>query len=394
MIDRALYYPYIHIRDVEWLKATLLLFSQVRRMTPVVGRQPDDGPIAAFTKWLPDREPLVFSTDLHSARAIVAQTELAQHIRSSAVDMGFRRRFGRDAADLPRVGGRGFQIHQAKLDGGLKDALRDTGLAWEPGNPEPWLEYVELHPSLGEAIMSTLAIACAVGEGLDIVGDERSGLLHVCLTERRPEDVYNAWLNSNGRLADPRKPNARELFEFVVTVACDTTRLTANALAKMGENREPIRRLMRALAERAEDMVALDPGKDRTTQFYDETSRILRAWEGDRANMQQFWRKFFGVGLIDPGGSFLENVVGKALETAPTAATAATGAFAGLALQGPLLSAGAGLGIGLFVHGAQTFSEIRTTTRESPYKYLTMMEKAGAVIRTDLRRASYASVDD
>ena len=30
----ALYYPYVHIRNVEWLKRTLLLFPHVVRMVP------------------------------------------------------------------------------------------------------------------------------------------------------------------------------------------------------------------------------------------------------------------------------------------------------------------------------------------------------------------------
>ena len=34
-LDRdALYYPFIHITDVNWLKATLLCFPRVRRMVP------------------------------------------------------------------------------------------------------------------------------------------------------------------------------------------------------------------------------------------------------------------------------------------------------------------------------------------------------------------------
>jgi len=34
-VDRdALYYPFIHITDVNWLKATLLCFPGVRRMVP------------------------------------------------------------------------------------------------------------------------------------------------------------------------------------------------------------------------------------------------------------------------------------------------------------------------------------------------------------------------
>jgi hypothetical protein len=387
--DRALYYPYIHIRDVEWLKATLLLFSQVRRMTPVPGPQIDDGPIASFTEWRGNSEPLVVSARLLSTRSQDAQIQLAQRLRADAVDMDFRHRFDRSAAESIRgADDHGFQIHQAKLHESLKEALRDTSLAWEPGNPEPydqWLDYVELHPRVGEAVMATLAIACATGEGLDIVGDQRSGPLHDCLTSRRPEDVYDAWLKPMRGIADPPQPDARELFEFVVSITCDTTKLDADGLAKMGENREPIRRLMRALGVRAKEMVALDPGEDRTVQFRDETAKILQDWAGDRANMQNYWKRFFGIDLVEPGGALLENVIGKALEAAPTATTAATGALAGLALQGPLLAAGAGLGIGLFTHGAKTYVDLRNKDRESPYRYLTLMEKAGVIIRTDLR---------
>jgi hypothetical protein len=104
--------------------------------------------------------------------------------------------------------------------------------------------------------MATIAIACATGEGLDIVGDKRSGPLHDCLTGKQQKEVYDALLKPHSHIADPQKPDARELFEFVVSIACDTTKLDAERLASM--DREPIRSLMRALAERAEDMAAMD----------------------------------------------------------------------------------------------------------------------------------------
>jgi hypothetical protein len=389
MADRALYYPYIHIQDPEWLKATLLLFSQVRRMTPGPGPQADDGPALPFTEWYGGREPLLTSANLWSDRAVAAQVELARRLRGDAEDWDFRAQFGRLAAETLRAAhGRGFQIHQQKLHDSLKAALRETELAWEPGNPEPydpWLEYVELHPRVGQAVMATLGIACALGEGLDVVGDERSGPLHECLTKKQPQEVYDTWLKPTNNVADPRQADGRELFEFVVSIACDTTKLDIEDLASMGENREPIRRLMRALAERAKDMAAMDPGKERTEQFTDETAKILEAWRKDRANLDNFWRRFFGLGLLDPGGKFLEKVIGKAAEATPGVAGAATGALAGLALQGPLLASGAGLGIGLFTHAAKTYADLRTKDRESPYRYLTLMESAGLVIRTDLR---------
>jgi hypothetical protein len=386
MADRALYYPYIHIRDIEWLKGTLLLFEQVRRMTPVPGRQVDDGPIDSFTAQRNGKAPLVDSVNLFSPRAIEAQVKLAMRLGDDAKYENFRQRFGRSAAEEMRgVLNHGFQIHQAKLDERLKDVLRETHLAWEPGNPEPYdrfAEYVELHPRVAEAVMATLAIACAAGEGLDIVGDQRSGALHDCLVRRQLDDVYTAWLGPSDKIPDPPQPTARELFEFVVTFACDTTKLDADALANMGENREPIRRLMSALAKRANEMEALDPGEDRTQQFKDEMAEILREWKNDRANMQNYWKKFFGIGIADVGGTFLESVISKALEASPVAAS---GALAGLALQGPVLAAGAGLGIGLFTHGAKTYADLRSTDRQSSYRYLTTMEKAGVVVRADLR---------
>jgi hypothetical protein len=49
-LDRdALYYPYIHFRDVNWLKATLLCFPQVRRMVPPEFSLNDSPEVAQFT---------------------------------------------------------------------------------------------------------------------------------------------------------------------------------------------------------------------------------------------------------------------------------------------------------------------------------------------------------
>jgi hypothetical protein len=70
----------------------------------------------------------------------------------------------------------------------------------------------------------------------------------------------------------------------------------------------------------------------------------------------------------------------------PSVATATTGALAGLALHGPLVVAsGIGLGIGLMTHAAKTYSAVTNRDRNGPYRYLTVMESAGVVLRTDLR---------
>jgi len=90
LADGALYYPYIHIRDPDWLKATLLLFSQVRRLTPDSGPQADNEPILAFTQWQGGRAPMLASANLWSDRAIAAQVELAARLQEDAQDLDFR----------------------------------------------------------------------------------------------------------------------------------------------------------------------------------------------------------------------------------------------------------------------------------------------------------------
>jgi hypothetical protein len=103
MANRSLYYPYIHLRDPDWLKATLLVFSQVYRMTPVPGRQPDDDEaIVPFTQWNGGREPMLTTANLNSTRAIAAQTDLATRLRKDGEDPAFLERFGRFTTEASR----------------------------------------------------------------------------------------------------------------------------------------------------------------------------------------------------------------------------------------------------------------------------------------------------
>src|SRR5262249_49759640 len=246
---------------------------------------------------------------------------------------------------------------------------------------------VELHPHVGEAVMATLAIACALDEGLDIVGDRRSGPLHECLTKKQPKDVYDTWLKpATADIPDPQKPHARELFEFVISVACDPSKLDAETLAKMGDNRKPIQRLVEELGKRAARMVAMDSGEQREEQFLDETNDILAAWHNDRTNMENYWREFFGFGLLSEAGDFLKKLIEDSAKATPNVGAGGAAALFGLSLHAAILTTVvAGVGIGLFTHAAKTDVDLIKRDRESPYRYLTLMEQAGVVIRTDVR---------
>jgi hypothetical protein len=99
MANRSLYYPYIHIRDLSWLKATLLLFEQVRRMTPPGFQTDDDKMIKPFLLPHGGRDPMLYFSDLGSERAVAEQVKLAKHLREDANDPAFLDQFGRAATE-------------------------------------------------------------------------------------------------------------------------------------------------------------------------------------------------------------------------------------------------------------------------------------------------------
>jgi hypothetical protein len=128
----------------------------------------------------------------------------------------------------------------------------------------------------------------------------------------------------------------------------------------------------------------MDPGPEREKYFKDEASDILKEWRKDRANMSSFWREFFGEGLIDTGTKFLADVAKGA--GFGTVGAAAAGATTIGALTAGIVSGGAGLAIGVASHIAKSARRITKRGRESHFRYLTMMEKAGVVFRSDLNR--------
>jgi hypothetical protein len=390
MAENALYYPYIHIRDIDWLKGTLLLFSQVRRMVPG-NWTPDDG--ADLRPFLESKsgEPLLQSTNLFADRVERAQRTLAEKLARDADNPEFQKNYGFEAT---RAGvstdDLGFQVHQGKLSSDFQHALSRLRLSWGPANPEPHdkrEEYIELHPKVGQAVMATIAIACAKGEGLDIVGDKRSEGLHQCLLDKDEDAVYDAWLHPDARLNDPKEVTNRELFEFFVRFHCNVTAVTPEKLYSLGKDRQPLRKVMSRLQEHAARIASMDPGPRRDERFKDEVSSVLKEWDNDRANMSSTWREFFGKGLADAVSKFLEKVTDKIFTGAASGASAGLlGAQTGSGLaSATFIGAGTGLAIGLIVHTGKSIATVRERGRESPYRYLTLMKEAGAVFRSDIR---------
>ena len=397
----ALYYPYIHIEDLNWLKANLVIFPFISRMVPMDFMPHDDEAITPFIQHHNGNEPLLRPANLWSDRALDAQQTLAQKLRRDARSRGFQLRYGIDAArTIRKPNTLGFQIHAAKLSPELSTVLmEDTNLAWRPDNAELYDEYgayVEVHPRLGEAVMSTLAIACAKGEGLDIVGDGRSGSIRQCLLERDLDSVYETWLQSDSHLDDPKPVKSEQMFEFLLCFTGNMSRLTAHDLIALNQERESIDKLLRTLRDHASRIPTMDEGTNREHAFQQEATRVLEAWAADRQNLPNYFRNFFRDGLADIGTRFFSQIAKKVLvgmgggaaadaaKTAAAAATSSSASWVGSLGTGAMIGAGAGLLIAILAHSGKAYWQGRRTERDSPYRFLTMLENTGVVFRTEV----------
>jgi hypothetical protein len=395
----ALYYPYIHLED-NWLLANLLVFPCIKRMVPTNFTPRDSYRVKALTEWSDEKEPLLQHANLYTSRSQRAQTNLAEKLERDAKDTRFIVRYGQSAARaLAGANDYGFQIHAAKLSDDLKKALAGNSLAWNPLNKEPYderSEYVEVHPRVGEAVMSTLAIACAQDDGLDIVGDKRSGDLHRCLLEKELNSVYESWLGLSTNMEPPQAATGEELMEFIVGMAGDLSTLSVDGLRDLADEREPIDALITALREEAAKIPRMNPGQKRDDAFKAATSQILKKWEGDRNNLSNFGRAFFGEGATKLATSFVTTVTdktltglatgalgatGKATLSATIAGTAANTDWVGTLATGGVIGAGAGLIIGVIAHAGITYHEQAKRAKNSPYKFLTTLEEAGVLCR-------------
>lgn len=283
--------------------------------------------------------------------------------------------------------GLGFQVHKGKLIPELQNALSDYCVAWAPTEWEQYdayHEYVQMHPRLGQAVMSTLAVAAATGDGMDIVGDSRSGDLHTCLLEKKQSDVYDAWVHPEKQINGPHESQAEEVFEYMIGVYCDLTDVTPQSLRSLNEDREPLRKLLNRLKELAADIPAMDPGSRRDECFKDVASQVIEEWRSDRRSISGYWRRFFGVELVEPGQAFFEKLSEKMFAGSDAAIGGAAATIAQGGLSGLIAGAGAGLMIGILSHGVKTYFRTAEIERDSPYRYLTIMEKAGVVYRSQL----------
>jgi hypothetical protein len=230
-LDRpALYYPYIHVRDVNWLKGSLLCFPQVRRILPAGFPVQDRWEVQEFTQ-MPGStgQPLLVSefTDDFSLESPIrqAQARLLKVLQDN--DEFMRQKYALAPSpvtfhepEFADPDGIAYRIHTFKMMDELANHLLSCGLAAKTTKPGTYLEdygeWIFVHNKVGEAIMSVIAIAIASDKGLDIVTSDST--LHHALAVLDEDEVFARLVGAGAQRRD--SSTAEKVDELAELVAC------------------------------------------------------------------------------------------------------------------------------------------------------------------------------
>jgi len=359
----ALYYPWVHFRDDEWVKKALLVFPGLFRMI-ADAQVPNDTWLVRDLR----AQGLVGHADLATPNSQDAQREL-RHLIQDDLDANpkiFLHMFGKAAAK--QSGQPSFQMHLGKTSEDLAGFLRLRKLAWTPDNPEQ-SEYSELHPDLGQAVMGTIAMACAEDAGLHIVGVDtpRGPDMNSRLVARDRAGAYKRFVRREVR-PNVVQPNADKLFHVLVHFNCNVTDLDAQSLVKLKAEREPMRALKRQIQQLAAEIPEMKDPKIQKQVFRDRANDIVKTWQRDRANLSSYMREVFALDAFGGGaGKFLNVMQEKLIPAGGTGAVATQ-----------VLGATAGLAIGLLTHLGTSYTKIQKAEANSPLRYMTLAAHEGA----------------
>ena len=394
----ALNYPYIRVRSADWLKRTLLIFPHVVRMTPHDNAPADDPDIQPFVWKEGRRGALLRPAKLWAPHVRAAQLDLIVALDELLARKG--RRFRENlqkhrvktsegqTAHNPTVweyrlgnGHPSFQIHGEKVLHELVDYLMERGLAWRPDHAY-WHgpDYLEMHPKLGEAIMATLAMACAENEGFQVVTEFPK--LHGKLLGAPRDAILEAAF-------DVRKPDGstsgQQIAEFLVYRRCNVEHLTADRIAALKSERDALADFRAKLEDLAKTLPATIHDEDTLEERLNDTlNAMFHDWRQDQANLSTYARKLFGQDALSEPGKLVQKLVEDAAKPSGSHAAAGAAGAAGLAgghigglTLGLASGAAAGFAVAVVFRAIGAWGQTKAVAKASPYRYLTALQDQG-----------------
>jgi hypothetical protein len=359
-LDRdALYYPYIQIHDVNWLKSTLLCFPSVHRIVPVpwetsvVGDTPE---IERFCRTVGARGPLLQACNL--AHTQTATNELLHKLQQNENVFIPRYSFAGTKAEYGEADW--FKLHDTKVSYSLTHYLEGQRLAWR-GSGGPW---IMMHPKLGAAIMSTIALAIARRDGLDIVTP--SDETHYVASFSDDRHIFENLLREDPLLMPPSRDNLTDdLAELVMTTLFDVGGLTPEQIAELQKDGKDLRRFKNAIASIAAQIPNIADPEARLNRLHESAAEVVDEWNTYKRGLPRFALE----ALINAG------------DIKPPEWSAAL--LAGASTH-HVLGLGKGIIVGVLTYAGTKVLRAYRQHRSSPYRYLTRIYREGATLKTPI----------
>lgn len=161
----ALYYPYIHLQDENWLKVAALYYDKLRRIVPENFRTQDSHIVKSLNdkfQFIEDINPREGGNLARIANDFrkFAREELSDPNERNDLLAKIKERLPPDS---------GFRIHEEKIEPNLLDQLVEWGLAKKTDMHQPWFDF---EPVTGAMYMTFLAERIAEHNGLPVVTDD------------------------------------------------------------------------------------------------------------------------------------------------------------------------------------------------------------------------------
>jgi hypothetical protein len=365
-IQDALYYPYIRIRDINWLKSTLLCFPQVRRMIPDFYVVQDSDEIRPFLEENGPHGPLLTASQtLNSgvvASAVQRLTTWADQHRDELIAQ-----YSQALTEQHYAPDELFQIHARKISIGLLELLKHEQLGWHARSGPDRDEWMAMHPRLGRAIMSIIARTIAEYDGLSTVTPSADS--HYRIGSQTEQEILNAILSDS--LAVPPAPPqvVDELVEIVLVSTFEFQNLTASQIGELLREGQDLHTFKQKAAEFAAMVPSIPNPKERKQRLEELAETIRVDWQRQKRSMPRFALD----ALFEAADVNLPSCL--PLLVASASSELSTFAFGGLVLA-------------MITHkAAKVFGTYRSHAN-TPYRFLTRIHEAGATFRsqpTDLK---------
>jgi hypothetical protein len=354
----ALYYPYIHIRDENWLKGALLGFGQVRRIVPKGFALKDQAITRHYSEMSLASGPLLEAVEVDSPE--IADTQKWLRLQISEHIQELQTHYGKDSEAMQQIDADSeFQMHSGKfIDPDFVAMLLEKKVAWYSRDPalQGSFDWLAMHPDFGSALMSVLAIAVARLKSLSVL--TASSRHHCELLANREEDVFQKLLGiPHPPAGAPDAVTTEELSHVVITTGFDLTRLRAEDILELLKEGKDLRAFRTAVAQFAASIPKDAQGEERDRRIKEKAGAVLEEWSRYTTGLPKFAKD----AVVGPG---TDKGAEKLIEAAITGAVAGavTGTVIG-AIPGIIISVVAVVGVKMF------------RSKDAPLKFLSRIHK-------------------